>query len=78
MELREYWQSRDLSCLSTRDNWMDLKSIVMTKNTLIKPDGSVSEQTRYFISSLLLDVKEIARVICGHWLVDTVLPKGLF
>jgi len=57
---------------------MDLRTIVMTKNTLIKSDGSVSVQSRYFISSLLLDVKGFVRVICGHWLVDTVLPKGLF
>jgi hypothetical protein len=66
IELREYWQSRNLARLSTRDNWMDLKTIVMTKNTTTKPDGTTSMQTRYFISSLPLDVKGIARVICGH------------
>jgi len=71
MEQREYWQSKDLSCLSTWDNWMDLRTIVMTKNTTTKPDGSVSEQSRYFISSLSLGVKEVARVICGHWLVES-------
>ncbi|MCL2173057.1 MAG: ISAs1 family transposase [Candidatus Bathyarchaeota archaeon] len=71
IEQREYWQSKDLSRLSTRDNWMDLKTIVMTKNTLTKPDGTTSVQSRYFISSLPLDVKKIARVICGHWLVES-------
>jgi predicted transposase YbfD/YdcC len=70
MELREYWQSRDLSCLSTWDDWLGLRTIVMTKNTTTKPDGTTSVQSRYFISSLSLDVKEVARVICGHWLVE--------
>jgi len=70
MEQREYWQSRDLSCLSTWDNWVDLRTIVMTKNTLIKPDGTTSVQVRYFVSSLSLGVKEVARVVCGHWLVE--------
>jgi len=72
IEQREYWQSKDLSKLSTQDNWMDLKSIVMTKNTITKPDGTTSSvQSRYFISSLPLDVKEVARVIRGHWLVES-------
>jgi len=71
MELREYWQSKDISRLSTRDDWLDLRTIVMTKNTLTKPDGTTSVQVRYFISSLSLDVKEIARVIRGHWLVES-------
>ena len=71
MVLREYWQLRDLSCLSTRDDWVDLRTIVVTKNALIKSDGSVSVQSRYFVSSLLLGVKGIVRVICGHWLVES-------
>jgi len=50
---------------------MDLKTIVMTKNTTTKPDGTTSMQTRYFISSLPLNVKEIARAIRGHWLVES-------
>ncbi|MDR0459897.1 MAG: hypothetical protein LBH62_00420 [Nitrososphaerota archaeon] len=50
---------------------MDLKTIVMTKNTLTKPDGTTSMQTRHFISSLPLNVKEIARIIRGHWMADS-------
>ena len=71
IELWEYWQSKDISRLSTQDNWMNLRTIVMTKNTVTKPDGTVSEQTRYFISSLSLNVKEIARVIRGYWMVES-------
>ena len=37
LELREYWQSKDLSRLSTKGDWLGLKTIVMTKNTVTKP-----------------------------------------
>ena len=42
----------------------------MTRNTIIKDDAGISE-TRYFISSLPLDVHEIARAIRGHWMVES-------
>jgi predicted transposase YbfD/YdcC len=50
---------------------MGLKSIAMTKNTVTKPEGSVSVQVRYFISSLSLNVKEIACAIRGHWMIES-------
>ena len=72
MELREYWQSKDLSKLSTKDDWLDLKTIVMTKNTVTNPYGTVvSLQTRYFINSLPLNVLEVARAIRGHWMIES-------
>ena len=42
----------------------------MTCNTIIK-EGKETSETRYFISSLPLDVKEIARAIRGHWMVES-------
>ena len=71
VELREYWQSKDISDLSTKGDWIGLKTIVMTKNTMSKPDGTVSVQTRYFISSLSLNVLEVACAIRGHWMVES-------
>jgi predicted transposase YbfD/YdcC len=71
LELREYWQSKDLSKLSTWGDWMGLRSIVMTKNTVTKPDGTASVQARFFISSLPLKVKEVACAIRGHWMVES-------
>ena len=42
----------------------------MTRNTIIKGTQKTTE-TRYFISSLPLDVNEIARAIRGHWMVES-------
>ncbi|MCL2643090.1 MAG: hypothetical protein FWD52_06235, partial [Candidatus Bathyarchaeota archaeon] len=44
-----------------------------TKNTITKDDGVSSVQTRFFISSLGLDVKEVARAVRGHWMVDGIV-----
>jgi predicted transposase YbfD/YdcC len=70
VEKREYWQSEDIPWMSQKKDWAGLKSIAMTKNTVYK-NGKVSTEVRFFISSLLLDVNEIARAIRGHWMVES-------
>ena len=70
IEKREYWQTEDITWLPQRKNWAGLKSIAMTRNTVTK-QGAQTTETRYFISSLPLDVKEIARAIRGHWMVES-------
>jgi len=70
IEKREYWQTEDIAWLSQKKDWAGLKSIGMTRNTLVKDRDETSE-TRYFISSLPLDVTEMARAIRGHWMVES-------
>jgi len=70
VERREYWQSQDIAWLSQRKDWAGLTSIAMTRNTIIY-DGKETSQTRYFISSLPLDVSQVARAIRGHWMVES-------
>jgi predicted transposase YbfD/YdcC len=72
VEKREYWQSCDVKSLSARKNWVGLKSVAMSCNTVIK-NCQTTMQTRYFISSLPLGVAEIARAIRGHWMVEYAL-----
>jgi predicted transposase YbfD/YdcC len=73
VEVREYWQSDDVSSLSGRRDWAGLQSIAMAKNTVSSKDGTVlSVQTRYFINSLLLGVAEVARAVRGHWMVESL------
>jgi len=70
IEKREYWQTVDIAWLPQRKTWAGLKPIAMTRNTINKNDEETSE-TRYFISSLPLDVNEVARAIRGHWMVES-------
>lgn len=70
IEKREYWQTDNIKWLSQKKDWTGLKSIAMTRNTISK-DGKTITETRYFISSLELDVDEIARAIRGHWMVES-------
>jgi len=46
----------------------------MTRNTITKNNKTTIE-TRYFISSLGVDVKTVARAIRGHWVVESYHPS---
>ena len=70
LEKREYWQTDKIEWLPQKKEWSGLKSIALTRNTITKNDKTTIE-TRYFISSLAVDVKEIARAIRGHWMVES-------
>ena len=70
IEKREYWQSQDIAWLPQKKDWAGLKSIAMTRNTIIK-NGEETSETRYFISSLPMNINEIARAIRGHWMVES-------
>ena len=70
VEIREYWQTNDISWITQRKDWPKLNSIAMTRNTITKGDKTTTE-TRYFISSLEVDVKEISRAIRSHWMVES-------
>ena len=70
IERREYWQTDDIGWLSQKGDWLGLKTISMTRNTIIK-NGKQTSETRYFISSLPLEVREIARAIRKHWMIES-------
>ena len=70
IEKREYWHTDDIAWLTNRKDWVGLKSIAMTRNTIIK-DNMETTETRYFISSLSKNAKEISRAIRGHWIVES-------
>ena len=70
IETREYWQTNDTDWIYGKKEWVGLTTIAMTVNTIVK-DGKEKTETRYFISSLSLDVNEIARAIRGHWMVES-------
>ena len=69
-EIREYWQTDNINWLPQKKDWTGLKTIAMTRNTVTK-NGKETKETRYFISSLPVDVKEVARAIRKHWMVES-------
>ena len=70
IEKREYWQTDDIEWLAQRKEWTGLKSIAMTRNTIIK-QGKTTTEIRYFISSLPVHAAKIARAIRGHWMAES-------
>ena len=70
VEKREYWHTEDIAWLSQKKDWAGLRSIAMTRNTIMK-NGAATTEARYFISSLETNAEEIARAIRGHWMVES-------
>ena len=70
IEKREYWQTDDIAWLPQKKDWLGLTTVAMTRNTITK-NGVTTTEVRYFISSLPLDVNEVARAIRGHWMVES-------
>ena len=70
-DVREYWQTEDISWLSRKKEWAGLKSIIMTRNTIAGTDGSTTVEERYFISSLSTNIEEAERAVRGHWMIES-------
>lgn len=71
IEKREYWQTGDIAWISRKKEWSGLKSILLTRNTITGEDGENKVEERYYISSLAMDIEEIARAVRGHWKVES-------
>lgn len=71
VEIREYYQTEEISWLSQKKNWSGLKSIGVEKKT-IKKEGKEETEYRYYISSLKEDAKLFKRAVRGHWSVESM------
>lgn len=71
VEKMEYWQTDDISWLNMKKEWSGLKTIILTRNTVIGAEGEYHTEDRYFISSLPVGIEEIARAVRGHWMVES-------
>lgn len=57
--------------MSQKKVWAGLKSIGMERKTLEK-EGKVTQEYRYYISSLKPDVELFARAVRGHWSIESM------
>lgn len=65
----KYYQSDRLEWFEEKDEWEGLRSVGMVK-TITEKNGEITEDTRYFLSSIGLDVKQFAKAVRGHWGVE--------
>lgn len=76
IERRDYYLFADLSWLEGRETWAKLNSVVMVKSRREVIGKGVSEETRYYISSLT-DVAKAAHAIRSHWGIENKLHWSL-
>ena len=72
VETRRCWQSTDLDWFEDRTLWKGLKSIGMVES-IRNVKGKSSIERRFFLSSLPLDAKKLAKSVRGHWGVENAL-----
>lgn len=68
-EIRSYVQMPVPKDLSTLEHWKGLKSIGMATLVCVR-DGKETTETRYYISSLKVGVKQFARAVRSHWGIE--------
>ena len=71
LEIREYYQTKEIGWLSQKKDWKGLKSIGMEEKT-IRKDGQEKKEIRYYISSLNEDIELFSRAVRGHWSVESM------
>jgi predicted transposase YbfD/YdcC len=69
IEIRRYYQSDVLDWFADKDKWEGLQSVGMVQS-LREIDGKTTEEWRYHLSSLPLDIKTFARAVRSHWGVE--------
>jgi predicted transposase YbfD/YdcC len=75
-EIRECWMSTDLSSIRDSERWEKLRSVARITDTRTI-NGKTTVATRYFISSLKKNAREILRAVRAHWQVENSLHWSL-
>lgn len=75
-EVRECWVSTQLSGIRDHDKWTKLSSVAKITDTRTI-DGKTTTATRYFISSLKNETREILHTVRSHWKIENSLHWSL-
>ena len=76
LETRRYWQSTDLDWFDDKPLWKGLHSFGMVES-IREIKGESSIERRFFLSSLPLNAKKMAKSVRGHWGVENALHWSL-
>ena len=73
IEQRRCWVTEEIDWLGEKEDWKNLKTIVMVEaiREVIGKERTV--ERRYFISSLEANAKELLRCVRGHWAIENQL-----
>ena len=75
-ECRRCWTTSDLSWREGREEWADLRSVVMIEAERFIGD-KLSVETRYYLSSLSGDARLLNEAVRSHWGVENSLHWAL-
>ena len=76
VETRQYIQMPAPKDLPGFDNWKGLRTIGVVILTCLR-DGKETTETRYFISSLAMGVKQFAKAVRNHWGIENTCHWSL-
>jgi predicted transposase YbfD/YdcC len=69
---REYFLTDDIKWLYGKENWKGLETIGIEVKTIVKNDGKMVKENRYFICSFF-DILNFSRAVREHWGVENGL-----
>lgn len=70
IEKREIYVTEDIDWLPQKENWSNLKSIIMVKSERLVAGQTPSIEKRYYISSLPACALKVANAIRKHWGIE--------
>lgn len=72
IETRTTTVIHDIAWLRQRHNWPGLKAIVMVESRR-EIDGEIQQQTRFYITSLVLLAAQLGLIVRSHWAIENSL-----
>ena len=73
IEERRCWATEEIDWLEQKQEWKNLKSVIMVEVVREIIGGEKTVERRYFISSLEANSKESLRAVRGHWAIENQL-----
>ena len=73
LAIREYFLTDEVGWYEDKKAWKNLQSFGLVKKKLIKKSGEKSEEMRYYINSIPVDINLFEKAVRGHWGVENKL-----
>jgi len=73
IEQRRCWVSEEIDWLEAKEDWANLKTVVMVEAEREVIGGKKTLERRYFISSLEADAELAIKCVRGHWSIENQL-----